>query len=41
LGIGHSDQKQVKGCGLVAASVDIALADQAMIQPTEVFWDFT
>jgi hypothetical protein len=41
LGIGHGDQKQVKGRCLVAATVDVAVTDQAMIQPAEVFWDFT
>lgn len=40
LGIGHGYQKQVKGCGLVTAAVDIAVTDQAMIKPTELFGDF-
>jgi hypothetical protein len=41
LGIGHGHQKQVKGCGLVSAPVNMVVTDQAMIQPAEVFWDFT
>ncbi len=35
LAIGHSDQKQVEGCGRMREGVDVVLTDQSVIQPAE------
>jgi hypothetical protein len=40
LGIRHGDQKEIEGTGLRAELIDIALTDQALIQPAELFGHF-
>jgi hypothetical protein len=39
LGIGNGDQKEIEGTGLMAEVIDVALPDQAMIHPAELFGD--
>jgi hypothetical protein len=38
--IGNGDQEEVKGCCRMAAAVEVAVTDEAMIQPTELFGNF-
>jgi hypothetical protein len=37
LGIGHGHQEQLEGAGRMAELIDMALTDQALIDPTELF----
>ena len=36
LGIRHGDQKEIEGTGVMAELIDIALTDQALIDPAEL-----
>jgi hypothetical protein len=40
MGIGHGEQEQIEGAGLMAELIDIAVTDQPLIHPAELFGDF-
>ena len=36
LGIGHRQQEQIEGAGLMAELIDVAITDQALVHPAEL-----
>lgn len=41
LGIGYGDQKQIQRRRAMGAAIDVVIADQAVVQPTELSGGFT
>lgn len=41
LGIGHGEQKEIEGTGLMAERINVVLAHQALIDPAELLGDLS
>jgi hypothetical protein len=41
LGIGHGEQKEIEGTGLMAERINVVLAHQALIDPAELLRDLS